>query len=160
MGLLEVISRIFEGGEYLGILPEGVVGVDLVTPEIVRVTFVDKVDHNLFYEIAVKEGFSVDAQGYAPRIVDKGNIVARIGSRSDPGAERSIFMYLFPSSAEAMSIYMRATAVRLGVLNPENGRINVEKLLKYNLKVIGLVERYRKNRYKNLIADNEDVRLV
>ncbi|MCX8171727.1 MAG: hypothetical protein N3E47_07195 [Candidatus Bathyarchaeota archaeon] len=151
MGLLEVISRIFESGEYFGALPDGVISVDLITPEIVRVTFIDKVDFNLFCEIAIGEGYSIDAQGYAPRIVDKGNIVARIGGRSDPGAERSVFLYLFPASVEAMSMYMKAVAMRLGVLNSEAGKINIEKLLRYNLKVIGLVEKYRRSRYKSLV---------
>ncbi|MEM2719114.1 MAG: hypothetical protein QXJ13_07785 [Candidatus Bathyarchaeia archaeon] len=134
--------------------------VDLITPEIVRVTFVDKVDCDLFCGIAVKEGYSVDSQGYSPRIVDKGNIIARIGSRSDPGAERSVFLYLFPASFGAMSMYMKSVAVRLGVLNPNNGRINIEKLLKYNLRVIGLIEKYRKSRYKNLIMGNENIKLA
>ncbi|MEM1602055.1 MAG: hypothetical protein QXR74_06300 [Candidatus Bathyarchaeia archaeon] len=160
MGLLEVISKVFEDGVYFGVLPEGVMGIELVTPEIVRITFVDRVDQNLFCKIAIEEGYSIDARGYAPRAVDKGNIVARVGSKSDPGADRSIFLYLFPKSAEAMSTYMRAIATRLGILNPDNGRINAEKLLKYNLRIIRLVERYRKSRYKNLIKGSENVKIA
>ena len=153
IGLLDVISSLIERGGYFGRLPVGVRSVEMVTPESIRVMFIDRVDHNLLYQVAIKSGFSVDARGYAPRIIDKGNIVARVGSRSDPGADRNIFIYIFPASTNLMSMYTRVIAARHGILNPSTNKINMEKLLKYNLKVIGLVEKYRKNRYKNLIRE-------
>mgnify|MGYP000008669835 CR=1 FL=1 len=154
VGLLDVISSLIESGGYFGRLPVGVKSVEMVTSESVRVMFIDRVDYDLLYRIAVKSGFSVNARGYSPRIIDdKGNIVARVGSRSDPGADRNIFIYIFPASTGLMSMYMRVIATRYGILNPSTNKINVEKLLKYNLKVIGLVEKYRKSRYKNLIRE-------
>ncbi|MBS7648117.1 MAG: hypothetical protein QXK89_07505 [Candidatus Bathyarchaeia archaeon] len=155
VSLLDVISRLFESGEYFGDLPAGVINVELITSEAVRVMFVDKVDCDLFCIIAVEEGYSIDARGYAPRIIDRGNIIARVGSRSDPGADRNIFIYLFPTSPGAMSMYMKAAAIRFGILNPATNKINMEKLLKHNMKVIRLIERYRKTRYKDLIREME-----
>ena len=153
IGLFDVISSLIERGIYLGKLPVGVKSVEMVTSESIRIMFIDRIDYNLLYQVAVRSGFSVDARGYPPRIVDKGNIVARVGSRSDPGADRNIFIYIFPTSANSMSMYMRVIAARYGILDPLNNKINVEKLLRYNLKVIGFVEKYRKNRYKNLIKE-------
>jgi len=155
VGLLDVISQLLENGEYFGPLPEGVISVDLVTPEAVKVMFADRVDYNLFCEIAIEEGYKIDAAGYTPRVVDEGNIIARVGSKSDPGLDCNIFIYIFPPLIGAMSIYMRSAAIRFGILNPENNKLDMEKLLAYNLKVIRLVEKYRKRRYKDIIRELE-----
>jgi len=152
VSLLDVISCIFEDGGYFGDLPVGVEAVEVMTPESIRIMFIDRVDYNLFCRLAIEDGYTIDSGSYSPRIVYRGNIVARVGSKSDPGADRNIFVYIFPSSIGAMSTYMRAAAIRYGILNPTTNRINMEKLLKYNLKVIGLVEKYRKSRYQNLIS--------
>jgi len=154
IGLLEVISKLFENGEYFGPLPVGVANIELITSETVRITFTNKVDCNMLCKIAIEKGYSIDASGYSPRIVDKGHIIARVGSRSDPGAEYNIFIYLFPTSG-IMSIYMRSAAIRHKILDPKTSKLNVERLLKYNQKIIRLVERYRRSRYQDLIEKLE-----
>ena len=153
IGLLDVIFSLLEKGVYFGFLPVGVSRIERMTLEAVRVMFVDRVDRDLLRRIAVKNGFSVDTGRYAPRIVDRGHIVARVGSRSDPGGDRNIFIYLFPASIELMSMYMRVTAIRYGILDSLASKMNIEKLLNYNLKVMRLVEKYRRSRYRNLIRE-------
>lgn len=154
IGLLEVISKLFENGEYFGPLPVGVANVELVTSETVRITFTNKVDCNLLCRIAIEEGYSIDAGGYSLRIVDKGHIIARVGSRSDPGADFNIFIYLFPASG-VMSLYMRSVAISHKILDPQTNKVSVERLLGYNQKIVRLVEKYRKSRYQNLIEKLE-----
>lgn len=154
IGLLEVISKLFENGEYFGPLPVGVANVELVTSETVRITFTNKVDCNLLCRIAIEEGYSIDAGRYSLRIVDKGHIIARVGSRSDPGADFNIFIYLFPASG-VMSLYMRSVAISHKILDPQTNKVSVERLLGYNQKIVRLVEKYRKSRYQNLIEKLE-----
>ncbi|MEM2341789.1 MAG: hypothetical protein QXX94_05220 [Candidatus Bathyarchaeia archaeon] len=150
VSLLDVISSLFEGDEYFDALPVGVVNVELVTSESVRVMFSNRVDYNLLCRVSLEEGYSIDASWYTPRIVDKGHIIARVGSRSDPGEDHNIFIYLFPASG-IMSTYMRAAAIGHKIIDPKTNRIDMGRLLRYNLKVIKLVEKYRKIRYQNLI---------
>jgi len=152
VSLLDVILDLIEKGAYSGFLPKGVSHVEVMTPEAIRVMFIEKVDCNLLQQIALKNGFSINVGRHGLRIEDRGHIIARVGSRSDPGGDRDIFIYLFPSSPELMSMYMRATAIRFGILDSSASRINVEKFINYNLKVIGLVEKYRKKWYQNLIS--------
>jgi len=148
--LLDVISELFDEGTLSLDLPSGVEKVERVTSEAVRVKFVDKVDYDLLYMVAAKEGYSVEAGSFALRVMNKGTIVARVGSQSDPGGEHNMFIYLHPPLVEQMSTYRKAIAVRDGVLNQETGKMNLERFYKYNLKVIRLVEKYRKSKYQSL----------
>lgn len=142
--LLDVVSELTEKTVYTGPLPDGVSRVDSVTPEAIRVTFTGRVDRRLLCSIAVEEGFTVDAGSYPPRIVDNGHIVARVGSRSDPGGDRTVYIYLFPASSKLMNPYIEVTAVRYGILDPATKQVDLGKLLDCNLKIVGLVEKYRR----------------
>lgn len=152
INLLDVILDLIEKGVYFDLLPKGVSQIEIVTPEAIRVLFIERVDCNLLQKIALKSGFSINIGRNGLRIEDRGHIIARVGSRSDPGEDRNIFIYLFPNSPRLMSMYMRATAIRFGILDSSASKINVEKLINYNLRVIGLVEKYRKKWYQNLIG--------
>lgn len=149
MNLLEAISDLFEGKAPTN-LPSGVEKVERVTPESVRIKFFDEVDDGLLSRIADEEGYIVRAKGFTPRIIEKGTIVVRVGSRSDPGRRCDVYLYLFPPEKSQMSTYRRIVAQREGVLNPETGEINLEKLYGYNLRIIKLIERYRRERYRNI----------
>ncbi|MBS7642464.1 MAG: hypothetical protein QW374_06540 [Candidatus Bathyarchaeia archaeon] len=110
-------------------------------------TFKDKIDHNLLSSIALSEGYTIDYGSYKLRILDKGVIVARVGSKSDKGSERSVFLYLIPSSIEVMNLYDKCAASIHGILDEECGRIDLGKLVGYNLKILRMIDRYWAYRY-------------
>ncbi|MDH5441151.1 MAG: hypothetical protein OEZ48_04400 [Candidatus Bathyarchaeota archaeon] len=149
--LLDVISGLFEdGGSLSQDLPLGVEKVEKITLDSIRINFSDEVDCELLTRIAEDEGYIVKSESVAPRVIDKGTIVARVGSRSDPGRRRDLFLYLIPSDEERMSMYRRVVAARKGVLDIETGRIDYERFYQYNLRIIRLMERYRKEKYQNI----------
>jgi len=149
--LLDIISGLFEdGGSSFQDLPLGVEKVEKITLDSIRINFSDEVDCELLTRIAEDEGYIVKSESVAPRVIDKGTIVARVGSRSDPGRRRDLFLYLIPSDEERMSMYRRVVAARKGVLDIETGRIDYERFYQYNLRIIRLMERYRKEKYQNI----------
>lgn len=149
--LLDVISGLFEdGGSLSQDLPLGVEKVEKITLDSIRINFSDEVDCELLTRIAEDEGYIVKSESVAPRVIDKGTIVARVGSRSDPGRRRDLFLYLIPSDEKRMSMYRRVVAARKGVLDIETGRIDYERFYQYNLRIIRLMERYRKEKYQNI----------
>ena len=148
--LLGVISDVFAENRSDFDPPLGVERVEKVDSDVIRVQFVDEVDSELLCREAVKEGYRVEMGRFAPRVVYKGTIIARVGSESDIARRRSIFIYLIPSSRREMSVYREVTAVRHGVMDPRTGHVNLEKFFKYNLKVIRLLERYRRARYEGV----------
>lgn len=148
--LLDVISELFGGEDSSFDLPVGVEEFTRVTPEAVRIRFSDEVDCDLLCSVAAEEGYVIKAGTFSPRLMDKGTIVARVGSRSDPGGACNIFIYLLPPVVEQMSTYRKVTAVQVGVLDPETGKMNLEKFYEYNLRLIRLVEKYRKGRYESM----------
>lgn len=149
--LLDIISGLFEdGGSSFQDLPLGVEKVERITLDSIRINFSDEVDCELLTRIAEDEGYIVKSESIAPRVIDRGTIVARVGSRSDPGRRRDLFLYLIPSDEKRMSMYRRVVAARKGVLDIETGRIDYERFYQYNLKIIRLMERYRKEKYQNI----------
>jgi len=149
--LLDIISGLFEdGGSSFQDLPLGVEKVERITLDSIRINFSDEVDCELLTRIAEDEGYIVKSESIAPRVIDKGTIVARVGSRSDPGRRRDLFLYLIPSDEKRMSMYRRVVAARKGVLDIETGRIDYERFYQYNLRIIRLMERYRKEKYQNI----------
>lgn len=148
--LLEVISELFNAEDSFFDPPSGVEKVERVTFDAVRIKFVEKVDRDLLYRVASEEGYIVEAGYFAPRVIDKGTIVARVGSQSDPGGESDMFIYLFPPFVEQMSMYRKVVGARDGVLDSESGRIDLERFYECNLRVIRLVEKYRRSRYESL----------
>ena len=149
--LLDIISGLFEdGGSSFQDLPLGVEKVERITLDSIRINFSDEVDCELLTRIAEDEGYIVKSESVAPRVIDRGTIVARVGSRSDPGRRRDLFLYLIPSDEKRMSMYRRVVAARKGVLDIETGRIDFERFYQYNLKIIRLMERYRKEKYQNI----------
>jgi len=148
--MLDVISDIFAEGTSSFDPPLGVELIEKVGSDVIRIQFRDDVDCDLLCREAVKEGYRVERGGFTPRIIYNGTIIARVGSESDPAKQRSVFIYLIPSDKRKMSTYREVTAVRHGVLDPRTGRVNFEKFLQYNLRVIRLLERYRKARYESL----------
>jgi hypothetical protein len=148
--LLDVISDVFAENRSHFDPPIGVERVEKVDSDVIRVQFIDDVDYDLLCREAIKEGYRVEMGRFAPRVVYKGTIIARVGSESDLAKGRSIFIYLIPSSRRKMSTYRGVTAVRHGVMDPRTGRVNLAKFFQYNLKVIRLLERYRRARYEGL----------
>jgi len=148
--LLDVISDIFANGKSSFKLPSGVELIEKVDSDVIRVQFVDDVDCNLLCKEAIKEGFRVEKGRFTPRIIYNGTIIARVGSESDPAKQRSIFVYLIPFNRREMSTYREVVAIRHGIMNARTGRINFEKFLQFNFRVIKLLERYRKSRYESL----------
>jgi len=148
--LLDVISDVFAENTSSFDPPLGVERVEKIDFDVIRVQFIDDVDCDLFCREAVKRGYRVEKGRFAPRIIWKGTIIARVGSRSDPAKQRSIFIYLIPFDKKKMSTYREVAAIRHGIIDPRTGLVNFEKFLQYNLKVIKLVEGYRKIRYESL----------
>jgi len=149
--LLDIISGLFEDdGSSFQDLPLGVEKVERITLDSIRINFSDEVDCELLTRIAEDEGYIVKSESIAPRIIERGTIVARVGSRSDPGRRRDLFLYLIPSDEKRMSMYRRVVAARKGVLDIETGRIDYERFYQYNLRIIRLMERYRKEKYQNI----------
>jgi len=148
--LLDVISDIFAENTSSFDPPLGVEHVEKIDSDVIRIQFIDDVDCDLLCREAVKEGYRIAKGRFAPRIIYKGTIIARVGSESDFAKKRSIFIYLIPTHRREMSAYREVAAVRHGVIDPQTGRMNFEKFLQYNLKVIRLIENYRKTRYESL----------
>ncbi len=148
--MLDVISDVFAEGASSFDPPLGVELVEKVDSDVIRIQFVDEVDCDLLCREAVKEGYRIERGSFAPRILHNGAIIARVGSRSDPKSQRSIFIYLIPFDGKGMSVYRKVVAARHGVIDPRTSRVNPERCLRYNLKVIRLLERYRKTRYESL----------
>ena len=148
--MLGVISDVFAEKTSSFDPPIGVELVEKVDSDVIRIQFMDDVDCNLLCREAVKEGCRVEKGIFTPRIIYNGAIIARVGSESDPAKRRSIFIYLIPFDEKEMNAYREVVAVRCGVMNPRTGRVNPEKCLQYNLRVIRLLERYRKARYERL----------
>jgi len=148
--LIGVISDVFAEEASSFDLPIGVEWIEKVGSDVIRIQFVDDVDCDLLCREAVKEGHRVEKGSFTPRIICKGTIIARVGSKSDLKKKRSIFIYLIPFDRKEMSTYREVVAVRHGVIDPRTGLVNYEKCLRYNLKVIRLLERYRKTRYESL----------
>lgn len=149
--LFDVISELFdEGGSLSQDLPLGVEKIERITIDSIRINFSEEIDCELLTRIAEDEGYIVKSQSASPRVIDKGTIVARVGSRSDPGKRRNLFLYLIPSNEKRMSMYRRIVAARKGVLDIETGSIDYERFYQYNLRIIRLTERYRKEKYQNI----------
>jgi len=149
--LFDVISELFDkAGSLSQDLPLGVEKVERITLDSIRINFSDEVECELLTGIAEDEGYIVKSESVAPRVMDKGTIVARVGSRSDPGKRRDLFLYLIPSNEKQMSMYRRVIAARKGVLDIETGKIDYERFYQYNLRIIRLTERYRKEKYQNI----------
>jgi len=142
--LLQAISNLFEGREVPTVLPEGIEKIERVTVEAIRIKFAEEIDKKLLSQIAEEEGYSVQRRRFAPRIMKKDVIVARVGSRSDVDGGYSLYVYLFPPEMKKISIYRKVIAEREGILDPYTERINLEKFYEFNLKVIRLVSRYVK----------------
>ena len=148
--LFDVISELFDKDRQPQDLPLGVEKVERITPESVRINFSDEVDCGLLTRIAEDEGYIVESGSIAPRIMKKGTIVARVGSQSDPGRRRDLFIYLIPPAEEQMSMYRKVVAAREGVLDLRTGRIDYEKFYHFNLRVIRLAEKYRRAKYQSI----------
>jgi len=147
--ILEALSRLFEEGRPPARLPPGVEVIERPTVEAVRIKFKDEIDEDILTRIAFKEGYKVDVGGFTPRIRDRELIVARVGSKSDLGGRRDLYIYLFPPEIERLSTYRRAIAARRGIINPKTGKANLRRLHQFNLKVVRLVSLYIKERYLN-----------
>lgn len=145
--LLEAILFILDENVYEDLLPYGVNEIEVIGHNIVRVTFRDKIDCKLLSSIALSEGYTIDYGSYKLRILDRGIIVARVGSRSDKGGGRSIFLYLMPASIDAMNLYDRCVATIYGILD-EEGEIDLDKLVDYNLRILRIVDKYWEYRYR------------
>jgi len=148
--LLDVISDVFAESTSSFNPPLGVEKVEKIDSDVIRIQFLDDVDCDLLCREAIKRGYHVERGRFAPRIIWKGTIIARVGSRSDPAKRRSVFIYLIPFNRREMNAYREVAAIRHGILNPRTGRLNFERFLRYNLNVISLLESYRKIRYERL----------
>jgi|GEM_PF-1715385 hypothetical protein len=147
MTLIEVILSTMDGDVRRNPSLYGVSEIDIINRNTVRVTFKDKIDCNILSSIALGEGYTVDSGSYKPRIMDRGAIVIRVGSRSDRGGDRSLFLYLIPSSIDSMSIYDKCIASMHGILDIDGNKINLERLVNYNLRILKVVEKYWEYRY-------------
>jgi len=147
MTLIEVILSMMEGGVYKNSPLHGVSEIDIINRNTVRVTFRDKIDCSILSSIALEEGYTVDSGSYKPRIMDRGTIVIRVGSRSDRGGDRSLFLYLIPSSIDSMNTYDKCIASMHGILDIDGNKIDLGKLVNYNLRILKVVEKYWEYRY-------------
>jgi len=145
--IIEAISDLFEGKTYPSHLPSCVRSVERINIETVRINFVEEVDIDLLANIAVEMGYRVEAGTFAPRIIDRDVIVARVGSRSDIGGRRDLYIYPFPPELDYISMYRKAVAVKRGIIDGETGKVNLEKLHKFNIEILSLVNRYIKEKY-------------
>ena len=121
---LDVVSELFEGKKTYNPVT-GVRVVERVTSGAVRIESVDKVDYDILEMVAAEEGYLTKSGSFTPRVVDKGVIIARVGSRSDPGRRHDLFIYLFPPDEKQMTTYARTVALQKGVYEPETKRINL-----------------------------------
>lgn len=110
--LLDVVSELFEGESLLFNPVLGVEIVERVTSEAVRIEFVDKVDYDTLRMVAAEEGYLIKSGSFTPRITDKGVIIARVGSQSDPEREHNLFIYLIPPDEKQMTTYTRTVALQ------------------------------------------------
>ncbi|MCX8162101.1 MAG: hypothetical protein N3E44_03795 [Candidatus Bathyarchaeota archaeon] len=147
MTLLEAILSILDDGIYKNTLPYGVSEIEAIGHSIVRVTFKDRIEQELLSLIALSEGYTIDYGSYELRILDRGVIVIRVGSRSDKGGGRSIFVYLIPASVDAMNLYEKCVASMQGILDEEYGEMDLDRLIDYNLRILRIVDEYWKCRY-------------
>ena len=148
--MLGVISDVFAENASSFDLPLGVERIEKVNSDVIRVQFIDDVDCGLLCREAIKEGYCIAKGEFTPRIICNGTIIARVGSESDSAKQRSIFIYLIPFDEKEMNTYRKVAAVRHGVMDPRTSHMNFEKFLEYNVKVIRLLDRYRKARYESL----------
>ncbi|RLI13282.1 hypothetical protein DRO35_00660 [Candidatus Bathyarchaeota archaeon] len=148
--LLDAISDIFVGKTPIFKPPLGVEEIEKIDSDIVRIQFVDDIDCDLLCKEAIKEGYTVKRGWFTPRIIWDGTIIARVGGESDMTGQRSVFTYLIPPNEKEMSTYRRIVAIQHEVLDQRTNRINSEKFLWYNLRVIKLLENYRKTKYERL----------
>lgn len=145
--LLEAVSDLFDEERAPSGLPKGIEEVERVTVEAVRIKFGDEVNQELLSRIAEEEGFSIQKGGFALRVIKKGAMIARVGSRSDFGEHFDLYVYIFPPETEKISVYRKILAEREGILDPYTGKINLEELCDFNLKAIRLVSRYIREKY-------------
>jgi len=148
--MLDAISEVLSDKRSPMKLPAGVERVERISSDIIRIQFADDVDYSILRAEAIREGYRVESGIFTPRITYHGTIIARVGGESDPAKQRSIFIYLIPPDKSEMNTYRRVVAMRHGVIDPVTGRLNFQKFLEYNLKIIRLLSRYRKARYENL----------
>ncbi|MFQ6095462.1 MAG: hypothetical protein ACE5NN_04900 [Candidatus Bathyarchaeia archaeon] len=148
--LFDIISNLFDEQSSSLDLPVGVEKVERITSDCIRINFSEEVDCELLTGISEEEGYVVKSEKIAPRVIDKGTIVARVGSRSDPGRRRDLFIYLIPPDEEQMSVYRKVVAAREDVLDLKTGRMNYEEFYRYNLRIIRLAERYRREKYQSV----------
>ena len=148
--LFDIISNLFDERRLSRDLPIGVVKVERVTPDSIRINFSDEVDCELLTRIGEEEGYLVKSEKVAPRVIDRGAIVARVGSRSDPGKRRDLFIYLIPPDEKEMSMYRKVVAAREDVLDLKTGRIDYEEFFEYNLRIVRFAEGYRREKYHSV----------
>ena len=148
--LFSIVSKLFDERRSSEDLPIGVENVQRITSDSIRINFTDEVDSKLLARIAEEEGFIVKSEKIAPRVMDRGTIVARVGSRSDPGKQRDLFIYLIPPDERQMSMYRKVVATRENVLDPKTGRIDYEEFFEYNLRIVRLAEKYRREKYHSM----------
>lgn len=145
--LMQAISDLYDGKKVPNNLPDGVEKIERATTEAVRLKLHDKVDGELLSEIAEAEGYTVEKGSFAPRVIKDGEIIARIGSKSDAGGSRDLYLYLFPPETETISVYRKVVAEREGILDPSCGTVDLERLISFNLRVITLASKYLKKKY-------------
>jgi len=147
MTLIEAILSMMDGYVYRDSPLYGVSEINIINRNTVRVTFRDKIDCNILSSIALGEGYTVDSGSYKPRVMDRGTIIIRVGSRSDKGGDRSLFVYLIPPSIDSMNMYDKCIASMQGILDMDGNRIDLERFINYNLRILKVVERYWEYRY-------------
>jgi len=145
--LIQAISDLYDGKTATNNLPKGIERIERATIEAVRLKLVDNVDGELLSEIASAEGYTVDKGSFAPRVTKEGEIIARIGSKSDAGGSRDLYLYLFPPETERISVYRKVVGEREEILDPSSGMVDLERLISFDLRVITLASKYLKKRY-------------
>ncbi len=148
VSLLEAISEILGGGGAFlkSNLPPGVESVERVTAEAVRIKLSEKVDEDLLSSIAREEGYQVVKGEFPLRVLRRGAIMVRVGSRSDPDGRFNLYIYPIPPKLDGLSMYRRILAEREGVVDPETGKINLERFYDFNMGIIRLVNKYLKRK--------------
>ena len=146
--LLEVVSKIFSEERVVlaSNLPPGVERVERVTVEAVRIKLSEKVDEDLLSSVSREEGYQVVKGEFSLRVLRRGAIIARVGSRSDPDGSFDLYVYPIPPKLDGLSIYRRILAEREGVVDPKTGKINLEKFYDFNMGIIRLVNKYLKRK--------------
>ncbi len=147
VSLLQAISDLFDLKAAPMFLPEGIMKIERVTFEAIRIEFRDKIDEELLSRIAKEEGCATEKGSFPLRVVKNGTIIARVGSESDIGGHFDLYLYLFPPEMEKISLYSKLVAKREDVLDRSTGEIDLENLHRFNFKVIKVANRYIKERY-------------